>query len=120
MKKPNCPLCDSEVELSELSFSGVSSNSSVLLGGLSKNIRYICSCNFDTCSASITIFNSVMHKNKHYERIVGNANNWRDALKRYKYYVDFIVDHQILKDKLMMLADDEFRIRSDWSFLIES
>jgi hypothetical protein len=119
MQKPDCPMCGGKVGLSEIAFSGVSGSSSVLMGGVNKYIRYICGCNFDICSASVAVFNSAMERHKYFDRQIGTASGWRDALQRYNHYVDFITDNQALKEKLVALSDDEFNLRTDWSFLMD-
>jgi hypothetical protein len=112
-------MCGGKIRLSEITFSGASGSSSVLLGGESKHIRYICGCNFDICSASVAVFNSAMERHRYFDRQIGTATGWRDALQRYSYYVDFITDNQFLKEKLVALSDDEFNLRTDWSFLMD-
>ena len=118
-KKPLCPMCNSHIEMSAISFSGSGTSSSTMMGGKVSKTRYICRANFDICSVSISIFNSVMEKNNLHDRVIDRGRDWRDALKRYNHYIDFMTDHQSVKERIMLLADDELRIRSDWSFLID-
>ncbi|MCY9861488.1 hypothetical protein OTK49_03025 [Vibrio coralliirubri] len=116
--KNDCPICGSPIILREYEFHGVSSNSSVVLGGVSSQIFYRCEANFDVCSVSVSIFDLVMERTKQYDKMSKNGGSWRDALTRRNHYDLFIEDHPHIKDRLLAIADDELYIKGSWEYLI--
>lgn len=114
-----CPMCGSTIELIDrnIRMSLDSSGSSCALNGSSSQTFYLCRANFDVCSANVAIYDQVKHLSDNYSHRIKGADNWREALIRYNYYVDFITDNQILKNKLLALANDQLMIEGDWSFL---
>lgn len=118
MKKSNCPICGSETELTEWSIKGSSTGSSSFISGKQKNLKYSCNANFDVCSASVSIYNSFLEKEDKFERMIKTANDWRDALKRYNDYCDFIADQPTLKGRLFAIADEKLNIKGGWSHLL--
>lgn len=106
LKKPNCPICGSEIELVVQTVHGVGASSSVALGGYNKSTFYRCKANFQVCSESISIANAWFDHWKKYDFVTKNGSNWREALVRYHHYCDFMSDNQRLKYKLNMLMDE--------------
>lgn len=104
-RKPNCPICGGEIELVTFSFYGTSANPSVLLGGSFEQTFYRCKNNYHVCSESVSIADAWFdHWNKP-ELNTRRGKNWREALKRFHHYCDFMDDHNRLKEKLLARCD---------------
>lgn len=116
-KKPKCPMCGGEITLSEMIFNGAGEGSGTFLAGNEKDLRYRCTFMFGVCNVSVDVYNHKMEIIDRFERRVGKAKHWRDALKRYESYVEFINDNQKLKLRLLLLADDNMNIEGDTNFL---
>ena len=111
IKKPNCPICGCTTSWIDLTISSKSSEPSSLFGGEVTIKQYQCDAYFDCCSAAIYIYNNFVYDNQKHERVTHWSLNWRDGIKRYNHFIDFVTDNN-LKLKLMALADEDLEIKN--------
>ena len=88
------------------------------ISGDSDQTFYQCNANFDICSATVHIFNTIKFLKGESSCYIGIADDWRQALHRYHDYIDFLTDNPELEVRLMFHADENLRLVSDWSYLI--
>lgn len=102
-KKPNCPICGSEIELKVFTKNGYGSSicgASSLLGGSTSRSGYECSGKKPICRVGEQLFEFytstplLVH------------GDWRLSLKTYWEYVDFAVDNELLLIRMKAASDN--------------
>ena len=110
-------MCGGNISYTHIVMSGGSAQPSSLLGGETENKFYVCDLDFDVCTVSVSVYASYVASVNNRDRNIYNSKDWRDALSRYNHYVTFMSDNIQLKTNIMLMADDDLRINSDWSYL---
>ncbi|MEC6832995.1 hypothetical protein VXS06_14605 [Photobacterium toruni] len=109
--KPHCPICGCTTTWTDIVISSTSSEPSSLMGGTTTRMDYSCDASFDVCTLALNIYNQYVHSQRIPNRVTFESTDWRDGIKRYNHYIDFITDNK-LKEKLMIYADDKLCVKN--------
>lgn len=118
LTKPHCPICGCTTSWADIVINSTSSEPSSLMGGTTTRKYYDCDASFDVCSLALSIYNQHVHTHRIPNRVTFESTDWRDGIKRYNHFIDFVTDND-LKAKLMIYANDQLQVKNPPTHLFD-